>query len=247
LVLHKPPGWEVDDAVEEARGCSIVSFLAALYPGRQWPLLRDVGFQFGLQHRLDVPSSGLLLVAKTYEAFFDLQLQLNLGVLVRDYVVLCHGWLSQARGIIEARVRWGDVLPGRTQPERSSISKFGKPAKTHIRLLAFSLLAIRISTGRRHQIRVHCAHVGNPIVCDGRYSAQQAVLTDQKWSPRNFLHRCRLEFQTRQGSTREVFEPLPADLTTALAQLEPRPGESSELSSKMPGTCVLALVCCCCC
>ena len=54
----------------------------------------DPDHNFGILHRLDVPSSGLVLVAKTYKAYYDLQLQLNVGNVTRDYVVLCHGWMS---------------------------------------------------------------------------------------------------------------------------------------------------------
>ncbi|CAE8653895.1 unnamed protein product, partial [Polarella glacialis] len=106
LVLHKPPDWEVDQndaAFDEelgATGASRLSrWLQALLPARQWPIVQDTAHWKGMAHRLDVPGSGLILTAKTHEAFYDLLLQLGAGIVSRDYCVLCHGWLRESRGV----------------------------------------------------------------------------------------------------------------------------------------------------
>ena len=129
--------------------------------------------QFSFLHGLHAPSSGLVLIAKTYKAYYDLQLQLNVGTLSRDYIVLYHGWLSSELREISARIHWikDSGLP-------SKILRDGKPARTCVKVLAhawqevgkFSLVSIRIITGRQHQIRVHTAHVRHPTVCDGIYA-----------------------------------------------------------------------------
>merc|ERR1712061_781089 len=83
----------------------------------------------------------------------------------------------------------------------------------------FTLMAIQIVTGRRHQIRLHTSHIGHPTVCDGKYAARDMLRSDSSWCPRNFLHRYRLTFRDREGTLREALAPLPHDLTKALGEL----------------------------
>ena len=73
---------------EQNSGAKLSCYVQSL---GQWAIALDSEHAFGFLHRIDVPSSGLVLVAKTYKAYYDLQLQLNVGKLSRDYVVLCHG------------------------------------------------------------------------------------------------------------------------------------------------------------
>ncbi|CAE8588630.1 unnamed protein product [Polarella glacialis] len=231
LVIYKPPGWEVDDAAEVSSGQSLSAYLRRLQVTRQSPIVGDARHQFGFLHRLDVPSSGLILTAKTYEAFFDLQLQLSVGGLVRDYLVLCHGWMPPARKGVEARVMNPEELPSMVGPR-------GRPARTQLKVLlhallpqgqAVSLLAIRIGTGRRHQIRAHLAHIGHPSLSDGKYSSTATAHADFDLCARNFLHRYRLAFKDLLGSAREASEHLPKDLRALLRQalFSPRPGASA--------------------
>ncbi|CAE8586526.1 unnamed protein product, partial [Polarella glacialis] len=244
LVLRKPPGWEVQrdarDSGHPALGTSgegqirqVADFLRTILLPRQFPLVADVLHNCGMIHRLDVPNSGLLLVAKTYEAYYDLALQLNSGTVVRDYVVLCHGWLDPERQAICAPLHWrhgGSAAPSEVSAGR------GKPSRTFLKVLAhlnqnlsgeaFSLVAIRIETGRRHQIRSHTAHIGHPTACDGKYTSAATFLSDREWCQRNFLHRYRLAFRDSAGRPREVSDPLPEDLVAALTQLSSRDGRS---------------------
>ncbi|CAE8581128.1 unnamed protein product, partial [Polarella glacialis] len=252
LVIMKPAGWQVDtkpedeDMEDHADGQprhKLSRFVQSVLPHEQYPILRDVGHQYGFLHRIDVPCSGLVLVAKTHEAFYDLQLQLATGMLERDYVVLCHGFISPRRQEIQARVRWW--TDGRDGA--STVKPDGRPARTRLKVLgrmpsprsgeAMSLLALRISTGRRHQIRLHLAHVGHPTVCDSKYASKGTSLADLTWCPRLFLHRYRLAFHTEElpgdasssvgpsqpgaSSYSEVIEQLPSDLDDVLRQLDP--------------------------
>ncbi|CAE8703327.1 unnamed protein product, partial [Polarella glacialis] len=172
--------------------------------------------------------SGLILVAKSYEAYNDMLMQMAKGEVVRDYLVLCHGWLSHSRTEILARVHWWTT--GRETASR--VCPAGKPASTRLKLLAraelggqaLSLIAIRIDTGRRHQIRLHTAHIGHPTVCDGKYTGPTTRSSDCAWCPRTFLHRYRLSFFSGQNCE-EVSQTLPPELWAALAMLaaaEPR-------------------------
>merc|ERR1712151_323288 len=181
----------------------------------------DMSHTCGFLHRLDIPSSGLILTAKTYEAYFYLRFQLNIYTMMRDYIVLCHGCISPEIREINAKV-------------------YGKPSMTYMKVLAhlgrqqenYSLVAIRIQTGRYHQIRVHTKHIGHPTVCDGRYTAPQVFSADREWCPRNFLHRYRLLFADFEGRSHEVMMPLPADLVLALSCLKPKNSVSAEVRNE---------------
>lgn len=227
LVVHKPPGWEVDTT--DVGGARHLSYY--LQSVLLWPLAHDVTHAYGFLHRLDTPSSGLILTAKTFEAYYDLKYQLSIGDLVRDYIVVCHGCIPTSRLEIDTRVyhwRHEGNLP-------STVCRKGKPSKTHLKVLAhlyrdgedFSLLAIRIRTGRRHQIRAHTMHIGHPTVCDGKYTSASTFLRDKEWCERNFLHRYRLAFSDKTGDRHEAMTPLPADLSQALSCLAPRTVESA--------------------
>lgn len=105
----------------------------------------------------------------------------------------------------------------------SAVLRSGRPSVTFLTRLqraqladsACSLLAIRIGTGRRHQIRLHMAHVGHPVVADSQYAAREVYRIDTRWCPRNFLHRFSLSFSRGQESFRAL-EVLPLDLRQVL-------------------------------
>ncbi|CAK9098870.1 unnamed protein product [Durusdinium trenchii] len=244
MVLMKPSGWEVDQA-PSPRGPTpsrptrrkLSLFASRQFPARRFPIFEDASHQHGFLHRLDLPSSGLIAMAKSYQAFYDLMLQLHTGTMQRDYIVLCHGWFSPACQRIEGNILWfgSSDLPSATI-NQSDLA--GRPAVTWTRVQAhlwraeqkFSLVALRISTGRRHQIRSHMAHMGHPVVCDAKYGGcseelwrrERQYVEDKQWCPRNFLHRYRLQFQLSSGRPFQAQAPLPSDLKFALAELSPR-------------------------
>ncbi|CAE8595682.1 unnamed protein product [Polarella glacialis] len=225
LVIFKPSGWEVYDQHSELQ---LSSFLQATL-GKHFALVHDEDHQCGFLHRLDLPSSGLILAAKTYEAYYDLKVQLNAGEIARDYVVLCHGWVKPCLTSIKAKVFWRGLSP-------TSVGDQGKPSLTRLkvtaharhRATALSLVTVRIATGRRHQIRSHFSHVGHPIVCDGKYTAEATFQSDQDLCARNFLHRYRLAFKDLAGKDHEVMMPVPADLMMSLQRVTSREIQSAE-------------------
>lgn len=139
--------------------------------GRQ--IFGDMEANCGFLHRLDVPCSGLVMVAKTYEAYYDLLLQMNSGSTLRDYVVLCHGHVDVGLRRVDAPLYWAEGTRLATQ-----VRRYGRPAATELKVLAHgvreglpvSLVALRILTGRRHQIRAHMAHVHHPLATCPTYS-----------------------------------------------------------------------------
>eukprot|EP00434_Breviolum_minutum_P040048 symbB.v1.2.035580.t1/scaffold4828.1/size34219/4 len=158
-------------------------------------LFNDLDHHHGFLHRLDVPSSGLVLLAKTHVAFYDLQVQLHAGRLVREYQVLCHGWLTRKDSAISAGVFWLGDLPstcGRGRPSRTMLEL--QKHLQHPEINSLSEVNMRLMTGRKHQIRCHLAHVGHPVVSDMVYQSVVTYRRDLMKHADNCLHRCRLIF-----------------------------------------------------
>ena len=222
-VVLKPSGWEVHDG-SESQICQLRQYLQELEKP-PLPILDDSTCSHGFLHRLDVPSSGLILAAKSFRAYFDLQAQLAMG-LPRGYYALCHG-LPVPRHI-EASVSWlpGAGGAGGALNPRTVSGGSGKFASTRLSLLAcgrrlgqsFGLCCVKIRTGRRHQIRSHVAHIGHPTVSDGKYSSQHSFETDMAWFPRNGLHRFYLAFQD-EDTWHNITEPPTVDFLKPLQML----------------------------
>jgi len=185
VVVHKPTDWEVDGAAA-AEGCAhppLSAFMQSLFPLEHFPLVWSPEQSFGFLHRLDIPSSGLVLAGTSFEGYFWLRLQLDTQRLRREYMVICEGLPAASLGKVVARV---DVAPEPSQ--RRSINDSGKPSQTWVRLQThfrgspelgparLCITAIRILTGRRHQIRVHMRHSGHPTLADARYTCREVLL-----------------------------------------------------------------------
>ena len=213
LVTAKPAGWEVYGDTKLQLLPYVQTVLGEL------PIHEDRDHAFGFLHRLDVPSSGLILSAATYAAFYDLQLQLVCGRLLRDYVVLCHGHVPHVRNEIQARLKLTDVAHAGAQ---------GKASRTLVKMAAratgragasHSLVLVRILTGRLHQIRSHFAFFGHPTVSDSKYTSAATFGSDLASCPRNFVHRYNLVFEDRRSSGHQSFMPIPSDLCGCLESL----------------------------
>jgi len=185
-------------------------------------LLSDPRRGFGLLHRLDANSSGLVLGAQTHMAYYHLQWQLDSLRIGREYVVLCHGFVPPGIGWINARLK-------QVEGNQSVVASDGRPSMTELKVQAhlcqegrqYSLLAMSIRTGRSHQIRAHLQFIGHPAVCDSKYSNAQTFEYDKTWCPHNFVHRCRLSFADCFGGQHQATQPLSKGLQSVLASLEP--------------------------
>ncbi|MDP2675461.1 MAG: RluA family pseudouridine synthase [Dehalococcoidia bacterium] len=209
IVVDKPPGLTVHPAPGHPSG-TLVNALLALAPE-----LADVGDKIrpGIVHRLDRDTSGLLVVARTERARAGLTRQLKQREVSKTYLALVQGVPKPPQGTIEAPI-------GRHPRNRKKMAVIagGREAETRYRLRetvdGFALLEVEPVTGRTHQIRVHLAAIGHPVVGDAVYGKRSELVG------RQFLHAWRLAFDLPSSGRRVEFEsPLPADLRAALARL----------------------------
>jgi len=167
----------------------------------------------GIVHRLDKDTTGLLVVAKTLEAQTDLVRQLAARSVKREYVALVAGDMRRG-GTVDAPI-------GRHPTRRTTMAVVatGKPARTHYdvveRFGVATLLACRLETGRTHQIRVHLASLGHPLVGDPAYGKRSAVRFG-----RQALHAARLALvHPATGASCRWESPLPSDFAALLVEL----------------------------
>jgi len=238
-VLWKPAGWTVNVSSREGgyrgAGCpgpELGAWVAEVL-GSNYAIARDAAVSHGLLHRLDRDTSGALLWAKSYEGFYAGLLEFSANNVRKAYVCLCAGWL-----LAEPRLITRPLLEAGTGDQlitRVAADGFGRRAVTEISAVAhlevdlgdvalddekktagrFSLVEVRIYSGRRHQIRAHLASEGHPLVCDTTYGAPPI-----SWCPRLFLHAHRLGIDIGSGPV-DARAALPADLRKALSNLRP--------------------------
>ena len=205
LVVDKPAGVVVHPGAGRAQGT-----LAGALRGRG--ATGGPAERAGIVHRLDRDTSGLLVVARSEEAFGRLQTLVRRRALEREYLALVRGRPRSRRGRIEA-----PIGRDRRDPTRQSLdTATPRDAVTHFDvenvLPDHALLRVRLETGRTHQIRVHLATIELPVVGDRTYGVQGLGLE------RQFLHACRLAFpHPVTGDPVDVSSELPGELQEALA------------------------------
>jgi 23S rRNA pseudouridine1911/1915/1917 synthase len=228
IVIDKPAGLVVHPAPGNQDGTLVNALLA--YCGDDLP---GIGGERrpGIVHRLDKDTSGVMVVAKTEAALAALSAAFAARDLDRAYVALCWGRPTPAAGEIEGAI-------GRDPRERKRmaiVARGGKPALTRYRSLrgwgsAAALLECRLATGRTHQIRVHLAARGHPLVGDPLYlrripAAARGLAGPVRNAlldfPRQALHAAELGFRhPRSGAALRFLAPLPADMAGLLAELD---------------------------
>jgi 23S rRNA pseudouridine1911/1915/1917 synthase len=211
IVLNKPPGMVVHPGAGRSTGTLVNALLA--YCGT----LPGIGGveRPGIVHRLDRDTSGVLVVAKTEAAHHSLSRQFKARVVTKRYLALVHGEVRQGSGRIEAAI-------GRREDDRKRMGvrlRGGREARTvyHVlrRLRGMTLLALDLETGRTHQIRVHLAHIGHPVVGDQVYGGRRERrrgASDEPHADRQMLHAWRLAFHhPTTGVWVEFTAPVPED------------------------------------
>lgn len=227
--VNKPAGMTVHAGAgatedERNRGTLVNALL------HHFGQLSSVGGELrpGIVHRLDKATSGLLVVAKNDESHRRLAHQFVKRQVKKTYIALVHGWLKQDRGTISSSISRDRIRRTRMTTLRSG----GREAITHYTVQRrldspygkFTLLEVRIDTGRTHQIRVHLASLRHPVVGDTLYGAPREVSSKPSGRlslSRNFLHAAALQFQhPRTGEALSFSAPLPAELKTFLQTIE---------------------------
>ena len=202
IVVNKPKGLVVHPAPGHPDGTLVNALLHHCGDS-----LSGIGGEKrpGIVHRIDRDTSGLIIAAKNDAAHAALSAQLSDHSLSRTYECLVSGNMRQDSGTVDAPI-------GRSSSDRKKMAVVARyPGVTHLRC--------RLETGRTHQIRVHMAHIGHPILGDTVYGAKKPVpgLTGQ------CLHATGLRFvHPRTGETVELHCPLPEEFTRMVEKLEKR-------------------------
>ncbi len=191
--------------------------------------LSEVGGELrpGIVHRLDKATSGLIVVAKNDESHRKLAAQFAKRLVKKTYIALVHGSMKQDKGTINASISRDQVRRTRMTTKgrggREAISHYAVQKRIDSKYGKFTLLEVRIDTGRTHQIRVHLASLGHPVVGDFLYGAPREVSAKNEAAislPRNFLHAAALQLQhPRTGVVLSFSRLLPTELQQFLEQI----------------------------
>jgi 23S rRNA pseudouridine1911/1915/1917 synthase len=227
LVVDKPAGMVVHPAPGNWTG-TLVNALV----GRGGDLSDEAGEErAGIVHRLDKDTSGLLIVAKEERAHRLLSAAIAQRRVVRRYAALSWGHLDADRVTVEQ-----PVARDPRDRKRMAVVSTGKPARTDFTRLArfdsADLLRAHLHTGRTHQIRVHLASIGHPVVGDDTYGGGGGRRLVALPPRRHFLHAAWLRFRhPTTGAAVELRSPLPPDLARSLAAVagEHAPADHSNL------------------
>lgn len=204
LVVNKPAGLAVHPCAgswEDSLGARLVHYYGQI----------GLEADFHPVHRLDKGTSGVMVVAKHPSAQHILTKQLHSGDFLRSYLAICEGTPTPPQGTVDAPL-------GRTDASyiRQEVRPDGKPARTHYRVLRsdsrYALLSLLLDTGRTHQIRVHMAYIGHPLVGDFLYGTEVPELIS-----RPALHSAHLALThpfTHQALSFDA--PLPDDMQALL-------------------------------
>jgi len=218
-VVNKAAGQVVHPGAGQRTG-TLVAGLLARFP--QMQALSDEGlsdpFRPGIVHRLDKGTSGVLVVAKTVEGLIGLRDQLATREMDRTYLGMVEGHVAEERGVVDAPI-------GRSTrtPTLMAVRADGRPARTGYEVLeridkphAATLLRLTLDTGRTHQIRVHMATIGHPVLNDPRYGHRR----DRRLPEERFwLHSRTLAFRhPRTGLAISAGANLPEDLAALLGE-----------------------------
>lgn len=238
-VIDKPAGMMVHAGAGavEGEGGTLVNALLHHYES-----LSTAGGDLrpGIVHRLDKQTSGLIIVARNNAAHARLAEMFAQREVKKTYIALVYGHLKQDRGTIDAPIgrdllRRTRMTTRRRGGSREAVSHYTVLQRMSSRFGLFTLLSVRIETGRTHQIRVHLASIGHPVVGDTLYGAPARLMVTpsrQRTYPepeclmleRNFLHAAELEFvHPMTGERVQLRSPLPTELEELLNRIQTGP------------------------
>ena len=239
VVIDKPSGVVCNHSETTKEG-TLQDWWESKYLVDSTQYLDDNGKYFaersGLVHRLDRETSGVMVMAKTVDAFVSLLAQFKERMVQKQYMALTHGYWDTREGEINLPI-------GRRRDDRKKfgVREDGRESVTHYEVMqeysgwefpqelkvdergyvGFSLVTFLPKTGRTHQIRVHAKQMGHPIVGDFDYAGRKRNREDRKWCNRVMLQAQRIEFEHPRNGKRIHFESLNTELKEALTYLTP--------------------------
>ena len=216
IVVDKPAGLPVHPGPGHPDGTLVNALLA------RCPDIRGIGGELrpGIVHRLDLDTSGLMVVAKTQQAHQRLTEQLKNREFEKGYLAMAVGLVTPDSGTIDA-----PIARDPRHRQRMAVDAGGRAARTHYETLeeleGHTLLNLVLETGRTHQIRVHLAYLGYPLLGDAVYGKAHPLIG------RQFLHAVRLGFHHPvTGAWMEHSADLPRELSVCLKSLRGQTGHN---------------------
>lgn len=190
LAINKPAGWVVNESETAHGNPTLQDWISKNF---NFETSKSKEMRSGIVHRLDKPTSGIILVAKTPDVFFALQKQFADREIEKVYVALVHGKVKENIGSINEKI-------GRLPWNRMRFGVFegGREAVTNYKVLDsnsdYSFLELYPKTGRTHQLRVHLKHIGHPIVGDHLYAGRKLYKEDKEKFSGLMLHAKEITF-----------------------------------------------------
>ncbi|MBR0126623.1 MAG: RluA family pseudouridine synthase [Firmicutes bacterium] len=207
LLLNKQPGL----IVHPTKGHPLGTVANALMHYQE---VHGQSWKIRFVNRLDMDTSGLLIVAKNAYCQNDLTLQMKKNHLKKTYIAIVSGVIAEDEGSVDAPI-------GRPDPidVRRGVMESGAPSVTHYKVLErypnYTLLRLNLETGRTHQIRVHMSHIGHPVLSDHLYGEEKPYIIE-----RQALHAACLEFDHPATGEHLIIEaPLPEDMKKAIEKI----------------------------
>lgn len=221
FIINKPAGWVVNEANTTRHLTVLQTWIRNNF---DFETAKSKEFRSGIVHRLDKETSGILIIAKTTQAFEALQREFKERRVKKIYTALVHGNTPE-KGHIDAPV---GRLPWRR--DRFGVLPGGRDAETDYQTVRhylssdkseYSLVELMPKTGRTHQIRIHMKHIGHPLVSDEFYAGRKTARNDRKWCERLFLHASKITFiHPTSGEEVSFKAPFPPDLEFSLSCLQ---------------------------
>lgn len=217
IAINKPAGLVVHPAPGNYTG-TLVNALLYHYAGLPSAGGRE---RAGLVHRLDKDTSGVMVVARTERALSSLSAQFRDRIVKKSYVAIVSGVIKKGTGSISVpigrHVKERKKISTHTQKPREALTIY----KVRERLKNATLLEVEIKTGRTHQIRVHLAHIGHPILGDKVYGGAKAMKIDDFMVTRQMLHAESISiFHPDTGHPMTFTSPMPVDMYEVVRRLK---------------------------
>jgi len=219
IVINKPAGLVVHPAhgVHEP---TLTDGLLAKYP--EIAKVGENELRPGIVHRLDREASGLMVIARTQKMFDHLKKQFQERAIEKEYIGLVHGIIEDEDGTIDTPIGRSQTKDGRmaAHPEKQEKDKDAKTEfEVEERIKNYTLLKVKILTGRSHQIRVHLNSIQHPVVGDTLYTNKRIKHADLN---RLFLHASKLGFDDLDSERKEFESDLPEELINFLPSSRPK-------------------------